>query len=131
MGTPMNDMIAKNFETSEWKDDADIEIKPPVVIETGCEILTFDESKRLLTGLVKVGVLALEESLTVASETRNPRAFEVAFKGMRELVETIKDLTEPERQKEKTVVVAEPPKPEQETISITAAQLLELMKSNK
>ena len=99
----------------------------PVMVSRSNRTLTVKESDQWMTTFLEQGADLLGDAITIAKETRNPRAIEVAHKLLKDLFDTSADLNRIRKEEASKVTESKVTK---NSISVTPAQLLGLLKTN-
>lgn len=94
----MTDRISEVFDITPMQRDRSI----TTMIDTSDDTVSSDSvlARQNIRDLIKVGMDALEDSIEVAKQQENPRAFEVAFAAMKTLADinmTLIDIHEKEQ----------------------------------
>lgn len=100
----------------------------PVVVHMSDAVTSKDESDRWANTFLIYGADLLGDAITIAKETRSPRAVEVANKLLKDLFDAsikINEIRKKEDEQAKTKDAQE----KDDTISMTPSQLLKMLKS--
>jgi len=100
----------------------------PVVVHISEAVTSKDESDRWANTFLIYGADLLGDAITIAKETRSPRAVEVANKLLKDLFDASIKINEI-RKKEDEQAEKEDKQTKDDTINLTPAQLLKMLKS--
>lgn len=85
---PSNEQILDNLLTGGFNDDGLPDPIEPVVVTISDAVTTEDEAERWVTSYLRHGASLLGDAITIAKETRSPRAIEVAHRLLTDMVNT-------------------------------------------
>lgn len=96
----------------------------------------YEYSRRTLLDLISRGAEGVDEALRIAQETEHPRAFEVLFKGIKDIADTNEKLVDFHKKQKEIDKIDRPQIPkgglgEGETIQMTTDALQRLLSKNE
>lgn len=108
------------------EDGQNIPTVEPYIVDDSAEPIKEDVADKLTAGLMKAGVELLQDSITIAKETRSPRAIEVSHRLLADMINLAMSIRKTKR--EEADPANNPDALDKKEIKMTPAAMLEMIK---